>query len=262
MCTAGVAQPTARALAQDSIPWPRADRLSVTVSVPTVQIRGDTLRVRYRLASGAGSEQAGIFFAVRCPGTVVRARGPLGWYASFGLIGDSAAVDWSSLAKQTDLAIGSALAGFEFEAIGALDIVGFLVQGDHPLPVATDSTERLVMAPPSVWADAARGQTIGVVAPPADSSPSGLTARLAALQNRVCDALGWISNRGVCQSLRAKLDDAAAAIGRGGAQAAAGQLGAYVQELDAQHGPEPGKHVNDSAYWLLRVNAEYVLARL
>ncbi len=258
----GLAQAPASAMAQDSIPWPPANRLTVAVVLRGVELRGDTLRIRYQLASAATSEQQGWIFAVRSGGAVVRVRAPLGWYGSHGVFSDSAAVDWSSLVRAVQLAPGASLDGFEFDAIGALDIVGFIVAGRVPVPVVTDSTEGLLKAPPSAWSDAFRGQTVGVVAPPADSSPPGLAARLAALQNRVCDELGWISNRGVCQSLRMKLDSASASLGGGQAQAAVERLRAYLQELEAQHGAEPGKHVNDSAYWLLKVNVEYLLARL
>lgn len=259
---AGVAQPTAKARAQDSIPWPRADHLTVTVSVPGVQIRGDTLLVRYRLTSDAGSEQSGDLFAVRFGGAVVRVEAPIGWYASHGLVSDSAAVDWSSLVRRAQLSPGRTLGGFAFESVGALDVVSFLVEGHFEIPVVTDTTEGLLKQAPSPWANAFRGQTIGVVAPPADTSPSSLIARLGDRTGRVCGDLGWITNDGVCQSLSAKLANAATSIAAGRGVAAVGDLTSFVQELEAQHGPEPGKHVNDSAYWLLKVNAEFLLARL
>lgn len=36
------------------------------------------------------------------------------------------------------------------------------------------------------------------------------------------------------------------------------QLTAFLEELGAQHGREPSKHVTDDAYWLLKATAEYV----
>lgn len=254
--------PLRGARAQDSIPWPRGDRLTVTVSVREVQARGDTLRIRYRLASASRSEQSGELFAVRSGGVVVRVKAPLGWYASHGTIADSSVVDWSSLVVRMDLAPGKSLDGFEFEAVGALDVVSFLVHGHVQPPVVTDSTEGLLQSAPSVWADAFRGQTIGVVAVPVDPSPVALIHRLDTLGGRACGELGWIPSEEVCRMLRAKLAGAAASLAAGQTQAAAAQLTAYLHALDAQRGTEPGKHVSDSAYWLLKVNAEYVLAKL
>lgn len=77
----------------------------------------------------------------------------------------------------------------------------------------------------------------------------------------VCGDLSWISNQGVCRSLQAKLDAAARSVERGRTESARGELRAFIQELDAQHGPEPGKHVNDNAYALMRTNAAYLLER-
>jgi hypothetical protein len=39
-------------------------------------------------------------------------------------------------------------------------------------------------------------------------------------------------------------------------------LTGFTNELDAQRGAEPGKHVSDEAYALLALNASYILSRL
>lgn len=90
------------------------------------------------------------------------------------------------------------------------------------------------------------GWTVGPTIP-----PEKMTVRvLAALLDRVCGKLGWISSMGACQALRVKLTSASQRV----------QLSAFLAELEAQHGP--GKDVNDNAYWLLKVNGEYVLAHM
>ncbi|HEX6940536.1 MAG TPA: hypothetical protein VF158_14060 [Longimicrobiales bacterium] len=102
------------------------------------------------------------------------------------------------------------------------------------------------------------GSTVGPVFPPQSMNPE----LLSTLVERACTDLGWITNPGVCRSLEAKLEAAARALERGQMEAARGQLGSFLQELEAQHGPEPGKHVSDNAYWLLKINAEYVRGTL
>jgi hypothetical protein len=77
-----------------------------------------------------------------------------------------------------------------------------------------------------------------------------------------CGALAWITNQGICNSLDAKLSAAAQSLGGGQVGAARGSLRAFLQELEAQHGDEVGKHVDDNAYALLRVNVEYLLSIL
>ena len=79
---------------------------------------------------------------------------------------------------------------------------------------------------------------------------------------RACGDLGWITNAGICRSLRTKLNQAARSLDRGNTRSARGQLESFTQELDAQHGEPPGKHVTDNAYWLLRTNAAYLIEHL
>lgn len=78
----------------------------------------------------------------------------------------------------------------------------------------------------------------------------------------ICGTLLWVTQQGVCNSLQVKLIQAARSFDRGHQDVTRGQLEAFLAELDAQHGAQPGKHVSDNAYWLLRVNAEYLLSRM
>jgi hypothetical protein len=94
--------------------------------------------------------------------------------------------------------------------------------------------------------------------PDAMDAPGKVIAALRGDLNRACE-LNWITNSGICKSLRVKLDHTAASLEQGHSAAARGQLGSVLSELDAQHGPQPGKHVNDAAYWLLKTNAEHLL---
>ena len=77
---------------------------------------------------------------------------------------------------------------------------------------------------------------------------------------QACGALRWILDGAVCGPLQATLARAAAAAQRGERSAATDALRGFVDVLDAPHGP--GKPVNDNAYWLLKVNAEYLLAHM
>lgn len=72
--------------------------------------------------------------------------------------------------------------------------------------------------------------------------------------------LGWVTDQNVCASLGAKLDQAHQALSQGDNAGARAQLGSFLTLLTGQHGP--GLAVNDNAYWLLKVNAEFVLSRI
>lgn len=106
-----------------------------------------------------------------------------------------------------------------------------------------------------------QGFTVGPLLPPDSMELS----TLGTLLDRSCTELGepaWIDDEATCGRLRVKLDESAAALARGQPAAARDQLESFLAELADQHGPEPGKHVNDNAYWLLKTNVEIVLSRL
>lgn len=141
-----------------------------------------------------------------------------------------------------------ALSGIAWET-GALD----------GAPVANGQGVDLVFLPGGTHAVSAmavdRADNVGAAALTftVDVDIDGL---LAALE-RVCQP-GWIDKPGICHSLEVKLAAAKASIARGNLGAAANQLRAFLNELEAQN----GKAVNPQAYDLLRADALYVLAHL
>jgi hypothetical protein len=144
-------------------------------------------------------------------------------------------------------------------ARGVPDLVRYWAVPDvrkHP-PIEVDDAEE---EPFLHYSDS--GTTVGLVPAPSGASAAGLASRLVALLGRACTDLGWIDQPGVCHSLEVKLANAQDAIAAGQAERARGAITAFTNELDGQHGEEPGKHVNDSAYALLSANASYLLSRL
>lgn len=247
--------------AQDSVPWPAGNRLAVTLSAVSASVRGDTVRLVYQLWNAPTSEQATQHIAIRTFVPEYKIGGPARWNASPGMVQDSTAALWSALRGRPDVQPGQTLGGFWFEGVGLPDIVPMRVQGRYELPAYDDSRPWLVRRAPSFWANSAAGYTVGVVPPPAARDRAALVARLIRLTSRACD-LEWITRRGVCESLQAKLDNAVRHLGAGQLRAVKEELEAFVNELEAQHGTQPGKHVSDNAYWLLRTNTAYLLALL
>ena len=92
------------------------------------------------------------------------------------------------------------------------------------------------------------------------SHPGIAVDRLVAFKHEAV-SLKWISgpgSEGIVRSLDAKLDSAKASISRGQNKTAANQLNAFINELQAQR----GKAVNDSAFYLLKANAEFIIGKL
>ncbi len=227
--------------------------------------RGDTVRVSYVLRNSPGSKEDLWEFTVAAPTPVVRITAPTTVpvpgqeWRSGTRYGDRSVAVWNILGPP-HLPPGSTSPVLWFEAIGLPAPVTSWTGGWFPLPQHVPSDTAGVTPQPVDVLDAysVRGATVGVEPFPEDTTALGLLDRLRGLLPRVCGDLGWISNRGICTGLEAKLDNARRSLARGDRNSAGGQLGAVVNQLDAQR----GKHVMDNAYWLLKVNAEIVLERL
>jgi hypothetical protein len=80
-------------------------------------------------------------------------------------------------------------------------------------------------------------------------------------------ALGWIKNKGIEQSLDAKLDNAKKKITEGDNESAKNIINAFINEVEAQgcatHGNcTPDKYLAPEAYALLKYNAMYLINNL
>ncbi len=111
-----------------------------------------------------------------------------------------------------------------------------------------------------------KGKTIGPTAPPANFVAIDFLSYLVDLKHQAFE-LGWITNKGVENSLDAKLDQVKAKLQAGDTKTASNLLNAFLNELDAQ-GCESydncpkGKHLTPEAWGLLYFNGEYLLERL
>ena len=146
---------------------------------------------------------------------------------------------------------GRTVTSLSYEAVGLTGFVRYRALPWTPTPVAGENgfvvrDERDALGPrfEGDGTEYRIGRTVGIVAVPADASDEALRSRLGGLLGEAC-TLGWIDNRGICNSLRVKL----------GTQK--GGLQAMQHELDAQR----GKHVSEAAYALLYPNVSYLLSQ-
>lgn len=103
----------------------------------------------------------------------------------------------------------------------------------------------------------ATGYTIGPTAPPANFVALDFLAAIQKYKEQSV-ALGWIINKGIPNSLDVKLNAAYSALSAGNTQPAKSELGAFINELNAQN----GKYLTADAYNLLRFNVEYLIGKL
>ena len=99
----------------------------------------------------------------------------------------------------------------------------------------------------------------GVAVAPTYASGTVTPQLLGELLGRACSEFAWISPRSVCVTLTNKLAPRLRRPADGDQSIAEAPLRAFLAELEVQRGP--GKTVNDNAYWLLKVNAEYLRGR-
>lgn len=88
-------------------------------------------------------------------------------------------------------------------------------------------------------------QTVGVEPIPPEATTESLTARLESLTAQAC-TFGWITRARLCTILRDHLT------------ARPPRLVSVRRALAAAH--KSGGPVTDNAYWLLKVNADYILS--
>jgi hypothetical protein len=239
--------------------------LSVDIRVVEAVRRGDTIRVSYVLHNSSASREGLWEFTVAAPAPVSRLVVPEPrekWTNAVRYAGRSVA-SWAML-EDPYIAPGFSSPVLWFEAVGLPGLVTSWVGGWFPLPEhKPDTTD---VAPPTanpepidvLDAHSVRGITLGVEPFPVGVSPSVLLDRVQAFLPQLCGDLAWITNQGICNSLHVKLRNAQRSVTSANQEAARGQLAAFLNELEAQR----GKHVTDSAYWLLKMNAEIVLERL
>ena len=235
--------------AQDSVPWPRADRLAVTVHARLVSPSADSVRLEYEVTNSGASEQAAMRFAVRTDLPRYRAVGPTLWWASNAVVQDSGAAYWFILDPRAVIRPGATLSGFLVRAVGLTEPVAYRVQGFHePPPVAEGQA---VQTPPSLWVNSVAGVTVGVAPFPSDSSPAAAVSRLGTLTARACD-LAWVT-ADVCNDLTGEVEAGARAVGEGDLAAAHARIQDFRNKVLA---------LADESLALLEPNADFALRQL
>jgi hypothetical protein len=109
-------------------------------------------------------------------------------------------------------------------------------------------------------------KSIAAVVPTRDpESITGLDTGVSVLRSdlaRTCGRLRWITSNAVCAPLSTRLQHAGAAVTQGKLRVARSELQGFLGDLARAHKRAQGRAVNDAAFSLLRINAEYLLGRI
>jgi FIMAH domain-containing protein len=235
--------------------------VAVDVGVTTLSMRGDTAEVTYAVRNRTSSAEQLFHFTVDAPSPVVRILVPQpqdDWATNVRYRSRSVA-EWVMLGDQ--MSPGQESPPLVFSAVGLPATVTYWVRGYVPPPPLTPGDTLPVVQPADpLVTSSIRGSTVGIVPFPSDLSLASLLSRLITLTDQMCSDVLWITSASVCGSLRAKLQQASQSVTQGDNGGARAQLESFLTQLGAQRGP--GLPVNDNAYWLLKVNAEFILNRI
>lgn len=236
----------------------------VQVQVSQVRSRGDTIRVEYVFHNTTASQEELRRITVDAPSPALWISRPAPPWRTSSQAKSLSVARWTTL--QPLLTPGTQSPPLAFDAIGLPAIVSYWAGGHYEPPEVGEYLAENPDEPVSVPARealayrAVEGKTVGVEPLPSDSTPGSLLVRLRGLTVQACDSLEWISSASVCANLRGRIDDASQALSHGDTSSARQSLERYLDELEPRHGP--GLPVNDSAYWLLKVNAAFISTRL
>ena len=236
----------------------RGPRLDVAVHVARVAISGDTIEIGYVLENRRATPMPIGSLAIVTPATIISLVAPRDRHdwETFRNHGDELMPTWAAMGES--IRAGESSPVLTMRAVGLTDLVSY-----YAVPDIMETMKRDTIISDEVgdryieWG--VKGTTVSVVPPPAGQTPARQVGRITTFLRRSCGADGWITNAGVCNSLSGKLARASEAIAAGNLPAARPHLSAFLAELEAQYGPQPGKHVTATAYALLRPNVAYLL---
>jgi hypothetical protein len=227
----------------------------------------DTTRVQYVLSNRAQSQESLFTFTVKAPAPVVSITNPAArtdWTVATAW-GSRSVATWAALGENI-VRPGASSPTLEFRARG-LPGIDSAWYGGHFSPPATNEadpdTTKYVDVPvvDQLVANNVLTKTVGIDFIAAGTTDSALIVRLGSLRGQAC-TLSWVTDATLCSSLQAKLDKATKDLHLGKNASAKTDLQGFNSLLTTNHGPGTSQKVGDSAYWLLKVNADYVIGRL
>lgn len=184
-----------------------------------------------------------------------------------------------TLGTPTGIPAGQTIGGFSFKSKGLPTILNsaflgeeraeFSGPGDYDTDEVEESFERVFTRLKEKYKEKFEyiiKRTIGPTAPPADFKPIDFLNNIINMKHEAF-SLGWIKNKGIENSLDAKLDNTKKKIEQGNITAAKNILNAFLNEVEAQgcetyeKCPE-GKHLTSEAYALLKYNVQYLIEHL
>jgi hypothetical protein len=255
---------------------PRPDKAYgiISVSVDKIDTLGTSLRYSYFLRNSEQSKQVLDAFTIfisdpafKKNPNLIKYQGPKKWYldgiATNGAIFGAAASRIIELPPENGLKPNEEI-NFKLFSNGLPGLVPYYTEGFTP-PITFELLDTLYAqgyTDEEIFLDwkeeSYKGITISPKVWPEDFDTSTFIDSLDSYQHRSCEELGWITNQGICNSLRVKLRNVRRHLERDKPKQARNVLRAFINQVEAQR----GKHITEEGYALLYFNAEYLMDKL
>ena len=250
------------------------NKVTAQILVDVSSLADGSVAYTYEIRSSSASIQSIATFALQLDVSISSANvvSPSGWESLGCCVTDTRrtaktgikAIEWGPTADDRFIRPGASSGGFKLTAKSLPAPKLFYVEGytrnDIPEGEPTEEETQVLIDLQDPFNNSFSGQTLGADPIPLVIDIASLIGRLISLKHQSV-SLGWIfgpGSDGIVKSLDAKLDAAKAAVARGQNKAASNQLNAFINELNALR----GKKLNENAFFLLKVNAEFILSKL
>ncbi|MCP9291555.1 FIMAH domain-containing protein [Gracilimonas sediminicola] len=230
------------------------DKFDVSISVNIVQ-QDSTFMYNYELNNDSTSDQSIWYWLVFSEAEIFDISSPVGWKNYTGI--NPNRYSYSSTSREYRIAPDSTLKNFSFMSHSLPTIQQYFMEGWEQI-ILDPGNEPDSVENESFFDVAKQGLTI-FPRPNSDiTNIQDFTDTLQTFRRRSCEELGWITNKGICNSLDVKLRNVERHLERNKPKQAGNVLNAFLNELSAQR----GKHITEEGYALLYYNAEYLQQRI
>jgi hypothetical protein len=252
---------------------PGNDRINPEIALVSATDVGQSVRFTYRVRNrigGAALPDRGLWMVdIPCRGVAPGGVGSAGgdWLAEFIPTDDGGVCQFSTLAeREMQPGDSSSLLTIESRFLpGFVMATAYGVAGPHLIPSdeeTTPDTVRSLVVQLRAPGGSGSGRQVVAVVPFYD--PSTLPGPITVIQLMradllaMCGDIGWITNRGICRSLEAKLQNAEMALLEDDNDAAQREMNAFTNELNAQR----GKHIPETGFLMLSAMRQYLLRNM
>lgn len=270
------------------------NKVTAEVLVVVRPLQDGKVEYEYTLRNSTMSQQAleGFFVQVDVNVTKVDMLPAPGWDVGGCCIsnGRKRVVDWLPGSAFPLIRPGDALGGFRLRlkslpAVKDFHAQGFTTKDLAPAEGLTDEDYQRLGELQSTFANSFSAKTLGPDPVPEVVDPSSLIDRLISLKRQAA-SLGWITGEKFIRKLDKRLEKAKRALSRNKPFVARAKLKQFIRDLEHQrrkqqkreehedehgernekseglHGHKLKAFLNDNAFFLLQVNAEFTLSKL